>query len=374
MVSSIEQELRTIVNAQRAFTLFIFVGLSTFYFVTFRSVNSHVTDFPPLYAAARLLQTGQNPYDIEAQCNVQRAIRPGLCMPFNHTPLLLPLIRIITTGDYEGSFRRWCVILVVVIGLCLIPAYRLSGNVEASLQAMLFLPVFISITQGQDTAFILLSIFIWTVLLVTSKDFWAGMALALAVVKPHIALLLAIPLLFSRPKAFLGFCVGGLLAASLSLYLVGLSGLRGLIEITRISARGQVFGVNHLDMYSAAGVFARAGISPYWAWPVFALGLFGLSVFWRKYGTSINSLCLGIVTTVIAAPHLLMHDLAVLAIPIYLVHPLAPILASFILLASRAGGHPYAGAYVVMTIVTIFHVQQRFGRKDALPPTHRSVS
>jgi hypothetical protein len=343
---------------ERLFSLFILVGLIIFYFTIWRSVRSELTDFPPFYAAARLLQSGENPYNVENQCRVQGEVRSDLCMPFNHTPVLLPLIASITNQDYVASYKRWSLILLIVVALSFIPAYYLSRNFDSSVQALLFVPVFISITQGQDTAFILLAVFLWTWLLMRKMDFWAGIALSLAVLKPQIALLLALPLLFSRPKAFVGFCVGSLAAALFGLWLVGPSGYLGLIEIAKLTARGQMAGLNHVDMYSAAGILARVGISPTWVWLVFALTLVAVSLLWRKWNGSVHSLSLGIIGTIIAAPHLLFHDLAMLTVPIYLVHPFAPIIATFILLSFRALGAPYLGAYVVITLAALFHVNK----------------
>ena len=341
---------------ERIFSLFILVGLIIFYFMIWRSVRSELTDFPPLYAAARLLQSGENPYSVENQCRVQNEVRSDLCMPFNHTPVLLPLIASITNQDYVASYKRWGLILFIVVALSFVPAYYLSRNFDSSVQALLFVPIFISITQGQDTAFILLAVFLWTWLLMRKMDFWAGIALSLAVVKPQIALLLALPMLFSRAKAFVGFCVGSFAAALFGWWLVGTSGYLGLIEIAKLTAQGQMPGLNHVDMYSAAGILARLGISPMWVWLVFALTLVAVSLLWRKWNGSLHSLALGIIGTTIAAPHLLFHDLALLTVPIYLVHPFAPIIATFILLSFRALGAPYLGAYIVITLAALFHV------------------
>ena len=129
----------------------------------------------------------------------------------------------------------------------------------------------------------------------------------------------------------------------------------GLIKITRISATGTTFGVHHEDMYSAVGIFARAGLSPFWVWPVFVLALIGISVLWRRYEVSTHSLSLGIVLMTIGAPHLLMHDLAPLGIAIYLIHPLAPILATFIILTFLGLGITPVGVYLVIGVVTAFH-------------------
>lgn len=353
-----KENYRLGVAPQRLVGILLLVGLGLLYFTAWRNVRAPLTDFLPNYAAVRLLQAGQNPYSVEAQCRLQSTVRTDLCMPFNHTPVLLPLISVITTEDYSTSYRRWCFILVIVLTLTVLPAYRLSEDLDASLQAILFFPIFISVTQGQDTAFMLLGVFIWALLLKNKHDFWAGAALTLTVIKPQIALLFGLPLAFARPRAFLGFVVGGVSAVAFSLWLVGITGFKGLIEIARISATGKTFGVNHSDMYSAVGIFSRAGISPYWIWPVFVLAIIGLSVLWRKYGTTIHTLSLGILIIILAAPHLLLHDIAPLVIPVYLVHPYAPALGSLVLLVSQAVGFPHLGAFLIMGLLAAYHLRE----------------
>jgi hypothetical protein len=346
------------VRAQRVISTILFVGLISFYFSAWRAVRAPLTDFLPMYAAARLMQANQNPYDLKAQCKVESAVRTDLCMPFNHTPVLLPLVSFITTDDYHASYTRWCLLLVLVLAVTVFPAYRLSKNLDASLQAILFLPILISVTQGQDTAFMLSGIFIWALLLKAKRDFWAGVALTLTMIKPQIALLFGVPMAFSRPRAFLGFVVGGVLAVAFSFSLVDSEGFKGLIEIVRLSSRGQTLGVNHADMYSAVGIFARAGLSPYWVWPVFVAALFVLGWMWRRYGTSIHAISLGIIVITIAAPHLLFHDIAPLAIPVYLIHPFAPAAGSLLLLLSRTLGFPHLGAYLLMALLAGYHANE----------------
>src|SRR6266542_3665479 len=60
------------------------------------------------------------------------------------------------------------------------PLYRLSEDWKASLQSIVFLPVFLAITLGQDTPFILLAVLLWARLLNEKKDVWAGTALSLS--------------------------------------------------------------------------------------------------------------------------------------------------------------------------------------------------
>ena len=357
----------------RILGLIIFVGLASSYFVTWRSVRKNLTDFVPMYASARLFQANETVYNIAAQCREQSKVRSDLCMPFNHPPLLLPLISLVSTEDYAASYRRWSLILSVLLLFCLIPAYLLSRSVDASLQLILFFPVFLSITQGQDTIFLLFAILCWALLLQMRKDFWAGLVLVLGAVKPHLVLLLGLPLLFSRPRAFLGFVLGGFVAVLFSWYLVGTSGLLGLIQITRLSATGTTFGVHHADMYSAVGIFVRAGASPYWVWPVFVVALVATSVLWRRYSISKQSLALGLIFMIVGAPHLIMHDLAPLGIPLFFIHPLGPIVGSIIILSCLAFDVTLIGVYLILIAAAFYFWQLTKNDRPGNSPHHETA-
>src|SRR6266542_807621 len=219
-----------------AFAVLLLVAQVTLYAVAWQTVKPEESDFPAFYSAARIWQRGENPYDLQKQCSEEVHIRGVPCLPFAHPPVLLPLVALISNDNFASSYHRWVLLLLIILVVCLIPLYQLSRDWKVSLQSILFVPVFIAITLGQDTPFILLGVLLWVQLLISNKDVWAGIALSLAIVKPQIVILLALPLLFSRPKAFAGFCLGGLISIMYSLALVGVEGLRGLVDIIRVMA------------------------------------------------------------------------------------------------------------------------------------------
>ena len=65
---------------------------------------------------------------------------------------------------------------------------------------MLYYPTFISLLKGQDTAFLLLGGTLWVYGLLKEKDPLAGLGLAMLVIRPQIALVLAIPFIFKRRR------------------------------------------------------------------------------------------------------------------------------------------------------------------------------
>lgn len=312
------------------------------------------TDFLAFYASGRLLRAGENPYARDAQCQIQGQIRPDLCMPNPHAPVLLPLFALISTEDYAASYTRWSVILLVVLSVCALVGYKLSGSALAAVCMVLFLPIFISITQGNITPFILLAVLVWILLLRANKDFWAGLALSVAVVKPQLALSLGLPLAFVRPKAFLGLCTGGFLFALIGFGLVGIEGYRSLLDTIASMTRGEEAGTDPAKMFNFAGLLTRAGLSRFWAWPIFVAAIIGTGILWRKK-FNLRTQMLGIVLAVFTSPHLFTHDLSLLAVPLMFVHPFVPILASCLLLLALAAGVEYAGAYVVMVALAVFY-------------------
>lgn len=63
---------------RRLFTIALSIGLLAFYAATWKTVRTNLTDFPSFYIAARLFQARQNPYDLDAECREQKAIRTDL--------------------------------------------------------------------------------------------------------------------------------------------------------------------------------------------------------------------------------------------------------------------------------------------------------
>src|SRR6185369_15479018 len=120
-----------------------------------------------------------------------------------------------------------------------IPFYEISKQWQLSIQSILFLPVVIALALGQDTPFILLAVLCWLWLLGERKDFLAGLALSLSVLKPQLAILLSVPLLFARPKVFAGFVAGGFALLLLSFLFVGKDGFSGLLNIVRVMSHGE---------------------------------------------------------------------------------------------------------------------------------------
>ena len=323
------------------------------YVAAWRTVQPNETDFPAFYSAARTWSNHHNPYSLEEQCRVQLPIRGVPCLPFAHPPVLLPLISLVSNDDFISSYYRWSLLLVLVTVGCILPIYNLCHDWKLTFQTILFFPVIVAITFGQDTPFILLAVLLWAWLLTSKRDVLAGLALSVAVVKPQIAILLALPLLFSRPKAFAGFCLGATLLTAYSFALVGAEGFRGLLQIVQVMSHGEGYGVNPKAMLNATALLVRSGLSVGWSWPVFIIGLLAISLLWKKKGTALRELSVGIILALFCAPHLHFHDLSLLSPSLVLTNPSVAILSSVVLLVGYAFALQQWFGYALMLVLLI---------------------
>jgi hypothetical protein len=341
-------------------TIIIFFLLQIILYVALaRTVRPNETDFPAFYSAARIWSVGHRPYDLEEQCQVQLPIRGVPCLPFAHPPVLLPLISLVSNNNFDSSYYRWTILMLIAASICILPAHRISGEWKNSIQSLLFFPLIIAIALGQDTPFILLAVLSWACLLIRKKDFLSGLVLSVTVLKPQIAILLAVPLLFSRPRAFAGFSVGAILLTIYSLILIGPQGFRDLFGIVNVMSQGTGFGINSKAMINATALLVRAGQSAKWSWAIFALGVVIISLIWKKLGTSLNELVMGITVALFCAPHLHLHDLSLLTLSLVNAQPLITISCSlFLLIAYFLGWQQWAG-YAFIAAACISYAMRR---------------
>ena len=135
---------------------------------------------------------------------------------------------------------------------------------------------------------------------------------------------------------------------------MGIEGYRSLLDTIASMMRGEEAGTDPAKMFNVTGLLTRAGLSSFWAWPIFAAAIVGTTILWRKR-FNLRTQMIAIVIAVFTSPHLFTHDLSLLAVPLLFVYPVAPILASCMLLLAQAAGVEYAGAYFVMAALVVFY-------------------
>lgn len=324
-------------------------------------------DYIVFYTAGRIAQE-EGParvYEPALQQAVEQAevgfvLAPGQVLLYNHVPYLIPIATLLTSGDYVASFYRWAVLLLLLCTastLLLVNLLQRAGwrQAEVWLAAagmLTFFPLFVSVLNGQDTAFTLLGLSLYLFGMLTGRDWLAGLGLALTSVRPHITVLLAVPFLFKRQKVFGWFCLGGVVLGLLSLAILGFDGIRGFLNLLLVSAGGEWYGLKEPLMVNLVGLLTR--ITPglgtqaiHWiGWAVYGATLIGLCVLWaRSQKIGEKQIGLAVTLAVFAVPHLHYHDLTLLIVP----------LAAALLILVRQGSiSTYTGAIAPLALSLAF--------------------
>lgn len=295
------------------------------------------TDFISFYTAGRIARSGQleRLYDLDLQQGIQAPIVgpefvPGGVLPYNHPPFLAPLLGMIAVDEYVWAYVRWTLVLLAVLTVCATvgahwlrdSGWSLRGALLAAGATLLFYPTYISVLKGQDTALALLGALVWGWGLRHRRDWLAGAGLALVTIKPQLALALALPMLFVRPRAF-----GWFVAASASLWLFGLvligwQGFSRFIDLLRLTAGGEGYGFNQSAMFNLIGGVLRAApqtgpvLIRVLAWGGFGLACAGLCWLWFTRRNRLDAATIGItiVPVLFFSPHLHYHDLGLLVV------------------------------------------------------------
>lgn len=295
-------------------------------------------DFVAAYSAGRVAyeRSWSQVYDMELEWQIQErvaghSLTPQEVFNYNHPPFLLPVLWLLARLDYPVAYIGYCLIqfLLVAAGLPFLFRLLRSKNWPRPqiwlllVGVLLFQPLFTSILKGQDTALYLFGEIVWLCGLLNDDDRMAGLGLSLTLIRPQIAILLAIPFLFNRRKVFWWFCVGAAALGLLSLTMVRLGGAKDYLRILLVSAGGQEYGLNQSAMFNFTGLALRLfpqvdpGVIHWLAWGLFAAGIVSLSILWKLSPTiRIPHIGLAVVTSLFVAPHLHYHELGLLLLPI----------------------------------------------------------
>lgn len=328
-------------NLQNGFSIAMVIILFLAYLFLWKiQINDpeiyYTADFVAFYTAGKIASE-QSPAIVYAQpeqLHIQEELREKKIissdlLSYNHLPYLIPVLKLVINESYTSSFARWALLLFAFnianafILLKILPVKKQAERIILFVGIILFYPSFISILKGQDTLIMLLGISLWTLGLLQKKNHLAGIGLSLATLRPHIALILAIPFLFKRQKVFWWFAASASLLAFFSIFLVGIQGSLDFIELLRISSRGEGYQLNMESMFNLVGVFARFfptlsyNFLEIIGWTGFILAIVSLSILWAK-SEEVNEALVGtaIILSLFFAPHLHYHDLALLLIPL----------------------------------------------------------
>ena len=315
-------------------TALVAVYVALWQFMVANPVELTKKDFISQYTAGRIANSGnwQNVYNLDTQIAQEERIQGSPILtqdfpPFNHPPFILPALALIAYLEYLPAYYAWAAIQFL---LCLLSAWALLGAVPQLgnrkvlfVSIVLFFPAFISILSGQDSTLLLLGVSLWMYGLLTGKDRPAGLGLALATIRPQIALVLALPFLFKRRKVLWWFLAGSLVLGVFSVALIGIKGMIDFVHILRISASGEGYFMNETAMVNFLGLLKRwfpgipSGIAHLAGWGLYGLVAVWLCIIWKR-STRIEEKQIGlaVLLTIFAAPHLHYHDLVLFLIAI----------------------------------------------------------
>jgi hypothetical protein len=340
------------INFHRIFIIAGIVSLLVSYLVVWiRLINDPVertgSDFIAFYTAGRIAQEegASRVYDITLQRQVEEeqvgfVLAPGQVLQYNHLPFLIPILQFIVTPNYVASFHRWALFMAMIyaIGIAMLGrTLKGSGTDHASIRiatsgALLFLPLFFSLMNGQDTGILLLGTAVWVYGLLTGREWVAGLGLSLTTVRPHIALVLALPMLFRHYRVFLGFVIGSGILALFSLAILGLDGAQEFVDVILVSAGGDWYGIKQNVMFNLIGLLRRTlpwvetDTIRVIGWVIYGATILALVFIWhRTKGRKEYLVGLTVTLAGLVVPHLHFHDLTLILVPVFMLVRSSPI-------------------------------------------------
>lgn len=180
--------------------ILLFLSAGSIFFLRWsRNVNIGSSDFNAYWAASRLFLEGRNPCDPKSMLEIERAhMSPDqeyVMMTWN-PPTLWVLLLPLALMPFQTARVVWLLInlLIVPISCFLLwriffPSKRIGILAIYCLIAIFFSPILVSILTGQITLLVLLGLSSCLFLIKREKWFWAGIALILISVKPHLVIL-----------------------------------------------------------------------------------------------------------------------------------------------------------------------------------------
>ena len=279
------------------------------------------SDFLAFFTAGSMIADGRMPelYDLDAQLGDQQALQgppdDTTVMGFFNPPpfalLVVPFAGFPAISALQGWRHLWD---VAWLGL-LLASLRMSRDTATDLAIaaayVLFPPVVLARLSGQPVPMMLGGLLGALAATRARRPELAGLALALAWVKPHVALILGGWIAVTQgPRALAGFAVGTLAWVGASLAMGGWPLLASYADLLAMLARGGTgYGVKLEHTVTVRGMLSRIlGEPPVWLWlPLSALTGVGLLAAARKVPAE-AAIALAAVAVLLASPHALYHD------------------------------------------------------------------
>jgi hypothetical protein len=312
------------------------------WFLLYPSGLAERMDFRQLYTGAYMVRTDPaNLYDYARQKEVQDALiskAEGL-LPFIRPAYEAWLVAPLTHLPYRIAYFSFLCINLLLLMAC----FFVGGDIfsrkgiiaqpRPGLQLFAFFPVTVATLQGQDSILFLLGLCLTHRFLKSGRGFLAGAILGLLLLKPQVALPLALFLIVRYGFSFFaGFAVGGSIVFAASVVLVTWQGFLALVRVLLLTGSVSVspnipigsFGVRPFIMPNIRGLIS--GLAA-WFLPgkvVFALAivLSACLVLWAMRilrGTRFEfdaAFSLSTTCAVLVSYYMHIHDLTVMQVPL----------------------------------------------------------
>ena len=303
----------------------------------FISGNLQGPDFFSFYAAAEIFvkQGPAHVYDILTQKQFEIAVSHRspdrfIVLPYYHPPFYTLLIAPLAFLSYRGAYYAMTA-FNVLLGIALIVilvrgSLRIHGRAVIVASALIagFLPLFVTILQGQSDLVVLVPLAGAYTAWSRGRAGWAGILSALAFSKPQ--LLLLIPVLFIARRswrAIAGFAGAVLALGALSVATFGIGPVIDYVNAVggwgiggSLPTHGQavytdtaVYSLRHvLEILPGGGKVVAFVIL------IALLALVAIALSWRPDVPRLD-FAVAVAASIVLSPHQNVHDLALLVIP-----------------------------------------------------------
>jgi hypothetical protein len=246
-------------------------------------------DFVAFWSAGRLLLNGQNPYDAGLFQAIQASTgwSERLSFPMWYPPWAFSLVLPFAWLGYAEARIVWLGLNIILLVLCANLLWKVYEGpprlrIVAWGIALIYCPDLFALRIGQITLFPLLGLVCFLMFLRQGNIWLAGAALSLASVKPHLAYLFWVVLLFwiiDRKRRRLALGLFGVLAFATTLNLCFNSHLvsqfiasRAILQVPLFAYKSPtlgsllrlVFGEEKLWLRFVPGLLAFSGVLVYW--------------------------------------------------------------------------------------------------------------
>src|SRR5581483_4181568 len=238
-----------------------------------RAGSRGMADWAGFYLAGRMVADGRSAYlyELAAQVDYQQRLFGMVrsTVPFNHPPFEALVFAPLSLLPFAQSLYLWALINVLLL---FATAHWLRPLLSAEIPwreaavwcpALAFAPIAVALMQGQDSVLQLFFFALAFIALKRNRDALGGGVLALALIKWHLVVPVALILLLRREvKAITGFAAA---AAALMLVSIAAAGVDGAMQYVRGFIAAFSVGETFLRVATIAisvVVFLLAAVAP----------------------------------------------------------------------------------------------------------------